>query len=171
MEMIGEMNASHTGISAGGQLPGRANQQERVQTRYPGFEMEPDSSGFYKVSSIFRKGPADHEYVKLAVGNYVLALNDKELKTSENYWKLFNILPGRKFEFLVNSKPSTDGAWIVLSIRLPPPRRATSSTTAGWTTARPPSNNSPTARSAICTSRPWMRLRWRNSSSTCGEPG
>jgi tricorn protease len=113
MEMIGDMNASHTGISAGGQIPGRVNQEERVQTRYPGFEMEADSSGFYKVSSIYRKGPADHEYVRLAVGNFVLALNDKELKTSENYWKLFNILPGRKFEFLVNSKPSTDGAWIV----------------------------------------------------------
>ena len=26
---------------------------------------------------------------------------------------LFNILPGKKFEFLVNSKPSTDGAWTV----------------------------------------------------------
>ena len=35
------------------------------------------------------------------------------MKTSENYWKLFNILPGKKFEFLVNSKPSTDGAWTV----------------------------------------------------------
>jgi len=43
----------------------------------------------------------------------VLAVNGKELKTTENYWKLFNILPGRKFEFLVNSKPSTDGAWTV----------------------------------------------------------
>ena len=40
-------------------------------------------------------------------------MNGKELKTSENYWQLFNILPGRKFEFLVNSKPSPDGAWNV----------------------------------------------------------
>jgi tricorn protease len=43
----------------------------------------------------------------------VLAVNDKDLKTSDNYWKLFNILPGKKFEFLVNSKPSTEGAWMV----------------------------------------------------------
>ncbi|MDR3700880.1 MAG: S41 family peptidase [Candidatus Sulfopaludibacter sp.] len=113
MEMIGDMNASHTGISAGGVIPGRAAQDERVQTRYPGFDMEPDASGFFKVSYIYRKGPADHEYVKLAVGNYILGVNDKEMKTSENYWKLFNILPGRKFEFMVNSKPSTDGAWMV----------------------------------------------------------
>jgi tricorn protease len=113
MEMIGDVNASHTGISAGGVIPGRMSQDERVQTRYPGFEMEPDASGFYKVSYIYRKGPADREYLKLAVGNYILGVNDKEMKTSENYWKLFNILPGRKFEFLVNSKPSTDGAWVV----------------------------------------------------------
>ncbi len=113
MEMIGDMNASHTGISAGGVIPGRAAADERVQTRYPGFEMEPDASGLYKVSYIYKKGPADHEYAKLAVGNYVLAVNDKELKVSENYWKLFNILPGHKYEFLVNSKPSADGAWTV----------------------------------------------------------
>jgi tricorn protease len=114
MEMIGDMNASHTGISGGSRLPGQAQAEERVQTRHPGFEMEPDdASGHYKISYIYRKGPADHDYVKLAVGNYILAVNDKELKTTENYWKLFNILPGRKFEFLVNSKPSTEGAWTV----------------------------------------------------------
>jgi tricorn protease len=112
MEMIGDMNASHTGISGGGVIPGRTP-EEHVQTRYPGFDLEPDASGYYKVAYIYKKGPADHDYVKLAPGNYILAVNDKELKTSENYWKLFNILPGRKFEFVVNSKPSTDGAWTV----------------------------------------------------------
>ncbi|MBZ5726208.1 MAG: DPP IV N-terminal domain-containing protein [Acidobacteriia bacterium] len=113
MEMIGEMNASHTGISGGGVIPGQPQPAERVQTRYPGFELEPDASGYYKVSYIYRKGPADHEYLKIAAGNYILAVNDKELKTRDNYWKLFNILPGRKFEFLVNSKPAADGAWTV----------------------------------------------------------
>ncbi len=113
MEMIGDMNASHTGISGGGRLPGQTQTEERIQTRYPGFDIEPDSSGYYKVAYIYRKGPADHDYVRLAAGNFVLAVNDKQLKTSDNYWKLFNILPGRKFEFLVNSKPALDGAWTV----------------------------------------------------------
>jgi tricorn protease len=113
MEMIGDINSSHTGISAGGIIPGRATEEERVQTRYPGFEMEADASGFYKVSYIYKKGPVDHDYTKIAVGNYVLSVNDKDLKTSDNYWKLFNILPGKKFEFRVNSKPSADGAWTV----------------------------------------------------------
>jgi tricorn protease len=113
MEMIGDMNASHTGISGGTRLPVQGPPEERIVTRHPGFEIQPDSSGYYKVSYIFRKGPADHDYVKLAVGNYVLAVNGKELKSGDNYWKLFNILPGRKFEFLVNSKPAADGAWAV----------------------------------------------------------
>ncbi|HEV3201880.1 MAG TPA: S41 family peptidase [Bryobacteraceae bacterium] len=113
MEMIGDMNASHTGISAGGLLPGRTQPEDRIQTRHPGFELEPDASGYYKVSYIYKKGPVDRDYVKLTVGDYVLAVNDKPMKTSENYWKLFNILPGRKFEFLVNSKAAVDGAWTV----------------------------------------------------------
>ena len=112
MEMIGELNASHTGISGGGVLPGRTA-EERVQTRYPGFDLEPDASGYFKVAYIYHKGPADHDYVRLAPGNFILAVNDKPLKTGDNYWKLFNILPGRKFEFLVNSKPAADGAWTV----------------------------------------------------------
>ncbi len=112
MEMIGELNASHTGVSGGTRLPGQTP-EERVQTRYPGFDLETDASGYYKVSYIYKKGPADHDYVKLATGNYILSVNEKSLKTSDNYWKLFNILPGRKFEFLVNSKPSPEGAWTV----------------------------------------------------------
>jgi tricorn protease len=113
MQMIGELNASHTGVTGGGNLPGDRDSTERVQTRYPGFNLEPDASGYFKVSYIYTKGPADHDYVKLSVGDYILAVDDKELKTKDNYWQLFNILPGRKFEFLVNSKPSTDGAWTV----------------------------------------------------------
>jgi tricorn protease len=113
MTMIGELNASHTGISGGGNLPGQPAAPERIQTRYPGFELAPDSSGFYKISRIYRKGPADHEYVKLATGNFILAIDGKSLTIKDNYWQLFNLLPGQKFEFLVNNKPGTDGAWTV----------------------------------------------------------
>jgi len=112
MEMIGELNASHTGISGGGTLPGETP-VERVTTRHPGFELATDASGYYKVASIYRHGPADHEYVKLSPGNFILALDGRELKTRDNYWQWFNTLNGQKFEFLVNSKPSTDGAWTV----------------------------------------------------------
>jgi tricorn protease len=51
--------------------------------------------------------------VKLSPGNFILAVNGKELKTKDNYWELFNILPGRKLEFLVNSTATVSGAWTV----------------------------------------------------------
>jgi tricorn protease len=109
MEMIGELNASHTGISGGE----RSQSQERTQTRHPGFELEPDDSGHFKVGHIFKKGPADHDYVKLSKGDFILAVDGKPFKTTDNYWKLFNLVPGRKFEFTVNSKPELEGAWTV----------------------------------------------------------
>ncbi|HEV2688447.1 MAG TPA: hypothetical protein VGV35_07825, partial [Bryobacteraceae bacterium] len=111
MEMISEMNASHTGITGGGSADFIS---APVQTRHPGFDLEPDeASGYYKVAYIYKKGPADHDYVKLNVGDYILAVNDKELKTSDNYWKTFNLYFGRKFEFTVNNKPEMDGSWTV----------------------------------------------------------
>jgi tricorn protease len=109
MQMIGELNASHTGVSGGG----RSDNTERVSTRYPGFDLEADSSGYYKVSHLYKKGPADHDYIRISIGDFILAVNGKPLKTSDNYWKFFNLIAGRKLELLVNSKPQTDGAWSV----------------------------------------------------------
>jgi tricorn protease len=110
MMMIGKLNSSHTGISGGGVLPGQPP-PERVQTRYPGFDMEQGASGYFKVSHIYRKGPADHDYTRLHVGDFILSVNGKDLKSDDNYWQYFNALPGRRFEFVVNSKPQTDGSW------------------------------------------------------------
>ena len=112
MQMIGQLNASHTGIT-GGYTPGDAP-ADRIATFFPGFDLEPDPSGRYKVASILRKGPADPEWVKLRGGDFILAVNGVELKVPDNYWKLFNLVPGRKFEFTVNDKPDFDGAWTVL---------------------------------------------------------
>ena len=48
MMMIGELNASHTGVS-GGPADG---ERSPAQTRYPGFELEADPSGYYRVGHI-----------------------------------------------------------------------------------------------------------------------
>ena len=104
--ILGELNASHTGISA---TP--ADVRTQVQTRFPGFELEADPSGYYKVSYVYKGGPADKDFVKVAVGNFILAVNDHDLKAGENYWKLYSAVPGRKMEFTLNSKPVREGAW------------------------------------------------------------
>jgi tricorn protease len=108
LQMIGEMNASHTGISGGGE-PNR----QAIQTRFPGFELAADPSGFYKVSWIYKDGPADKDYVRLSVGDYIITVNGQMLHSGDNYWRNYNLASGRKFEFQVNSKPQADGAWAV----------------------------------------------------------
>jgi tricorn protease len=105
-EMIGELNASHTGISGGRQV-------NADQTRFPGFELVADTNGHYKVSVIYRHGPADEPGIKLHEGDFVLAIDGQPLKAGDNYWKAYTLAPGTKIDFTVNSKPVTEGAWSV----------------------------------------------------------
>jgi tricorn protease len=81
-EMIGELNASHTGVSG----PPTRPMPRAYQTRFLGFEMEP-ADGRYRVSHVYRNGPADREWLDLKVGDYVLAIDGQELKAGDNYWK------------------------------------------------------------------------------------
>jgi tricorn protease len=110
MMMIGELNASHTGVSGGG---GGGGDIQRPQTRHPGFDVISDASGFYKVGHIYKDGPADRDFLKIKEGNFIIALDDRDLKTSDNYWRWFTVAPGSKFHFLVNDKPAKEGAWDV----------------------------------------------------------
>ena len=73
----------------------------------------PIASGFYKVGHIYKNGPADHDYLKIKKGNFVVSVDDHDLKTSDNYWRYFTLAPARKFHFLINDKPAKDGAWDV----------------------------------------------------------
>ncbi|HSC29919.1 MAG TPA: S41 family peptidase, partial [Vicinamibacterales bacterium] len=108
MMMIGHLNASHTGVSGG------PNDLDRTQqTRYPGFDLVADASGFYKVGHIYKDGPADHDYLKLATGNFVLSVDGRDLKSGESYWPHFTLASGSKFHFMVNDKPTKEGAWAV----------------------------------------------------------
>lgn len=108
MEMIGELNASHTGVSGGA-----GQERNAPQTRHPGFELEADSSGYYKVKFLYKKGPADKDFLKIKPGDFVLALNGQEMKAPANYWQLYTETTARRFEFLVNSTPTQQGAWTV----------------------------------------------------------
>ncbi len=109
MMMIGELNASHTGVSGG---PADA-ERSPAQTRHPGFDLVADASGYYRVGHVYKTGPADHDYLKIKEGDFIIALDDRDLKTTDNYWQYFTISAGRKFHFLVNGKPVRDGAWEV----------------------------------------------------------
>ncbi len=109
MMMIGELNASHTGVSGGPSTVERSV----ATTRYPGFELVADPAGLYRVGHVWKGGPADKEYVKVHTGDFLLAIDDHALKTSENQWRYFTQSAGRKFRFLLNDKPAREGAWEV----------------------------------------------------------
>jgi tricorn protease len=106
-EMIGELNASHTGAAPppGGRIGG-------VSTGNLGVDLEPDSaSGRYRVTYVYEGGPADKDWVKVNVGDYLIAIGGKEVKAGDEYWQLLNDRLNRKVEVTFNNKPAADGAW------------------------------------------------------------
>jgi tricorn protease len=103
-EMIGEINASHTGAYASGE-------GSTYQTRQLGIELSPDNdAGRYKVSHIYTEGPADKDYVKLAVGDYLLAIDGKEVRAGDDYFGILNHPLNKKVVLTVNDKPSPEGS-------------------------------------------------------------
>jgi tricorn protease len=106
-EMIGELNASHTGAAAG-----PSGRQGGVSTAQLGIELEADgAAGRYKVTHVYEDGPADKDWVKVSAGNYLIAINGKPVKVGDNYWELLNHRLNRKVEVTFNSKASEDGSW------------------------------------------------------------
>jgi tricorn protease len=101
--MIGEINASHTGVSG----PPTRRMTPLYTTRYLGFELEPDN-GRYRIAHIYRDGPADKEWVTLSSGEYVLAIGGQEIRAGDDYWKILSTLENEYVPVRVSRTP--DGA-------------------------------------------------------------
>jgi tricorn protease len=107
-EMIGELNASHTGAAPPPRGPGAGG----VNTSNLGLELEPDkAAGRYKVTYIYEDGPADKDWVKVKVGDYLLAIDGKQVKAGDEYWELLNSRLNRKVNVTFNSTATEAGAW------------------------------------------------------------
>src|SRR5206468_7882394 len=107
-EMIGELNASHTGAAPppGGRAAGG------VSTGNLGIELEPDSAGGrYRVTYVYEDGPADKDWVKVSVGDYLIAIGGKQVKAGDEYWQLLNDRLNSKVEVTFNDKHGEDDAW------------------------------------------------------------
>jgi tricorn protease len=106
-EMIGELNASHTGAA-----PPVGPREGAAQTRHLGIEFEPDQpAGRYKVTYIYADGPADKDWVKVKTGDYLIAIDGKPVTSNDNYWKLLNNPLNRRVTVTFNSKPMEEGSW------------------------------------------------------------
>lgn len=104
-EMIGELNASHTGVSG----PSGIDVPPTYSTRYLGIEMEPADRGSYMVTHIYRNGPADKEWIDLKVGDYVHAINGQDILAGDNYWKILNNMLNDFATVTVSSSPRRGG--------------------------------------------------------------
>jgi tricorn protease len=104
-EMIGELNASHTGAAPppGGQAGG-------TTTYHLGVELAPER-GRYRVTHIYKNGPADKDWVKVAVGDYLIAIDGTPVRAGDNYWKLLSNRLNRRVMVTFNSQPEPAGAW------------------------------------------------------------
>ena len=103
--MIGELSSSHTGMSG----PASRTMDRLYNTRFLGFEMEP-ADGVYRITHIYRDGPADKEWLNLAVGDYVLAVDGQSLKAGDNYWKILSTGTTEYVPVKVSKTPSGDNA-------------------------------------------------------------
>ena len=84
-QMIGELNASHVGVRG----PPSRPMDNQYETKFVGVEVEP-ADGRYRVTHVYRDGPADKEWLDIEVGDYVLAIDGQEVQAGENYWNLLN---------------------------------------------------------------------------------
>jgi tricorn protease len=101
--MIGELNSSHTGVSG----PSSANVPRQYTTRYLGFELDPQG-GKYRVSHVYRDGPADKDWIDINVGDYVQSIDGVDVKAGDDYWK---ILSKTENEYIpVKVSKTADGA-------------------------------------------------------------
>ena len=107
-EMIGELNASHTGAAP----PPRGAGGGGVSTGHLGVELESDTTaGRYRVTHVYEDGPADKDWVRVKVGDYLLAINGRPVKAGDDYWDLLNNRLNRKVTVTFNSTASEQGAW------------------------------------------------------------
>ncbi len=112
-EMVSELNAGHTYVSGGDfEIP------DRAPVGLPGarFELDADA-GRYRIASIFPghneepgyRSPLTEVGVDVAVGDYLLAVDGRELSGSDNPYRLLQHLTGA-VTLTVSSEPSTQGA-------------------------------------------------------------
>jgi tricorn protease len=113
-EMIGELNASHTGASAGRGRGASPGEGPAVLTHHLGLDLQSDAaSGRYKVTHVYEEGPADKDWIKVAKGNYLIAIDGKDVKAGDDYYAFLGRRLNRKVELTLNDKPTSQGAWTV----------------------------------------------------------
>jgi tricorn protease len=111
-QLLSELAVGHC-HAAGGELP----QIDRVPGGLLGADYEIDS-GFYRIKHIYEgeswnpdlRAPLNVPGVLVKEGDYILAVNGRELKAPCNIYSLFQNTAGKQVVLKVNDKPEMNGA-------------------------------------------------------------
>ena len=112
-ELISELSTSHTYVG-GGEQP----KKPHVSVGMLGADYEADG-GFYRITKIYAgenwndatRSPLTDPGLKVKVGDYLIAVNGQETRSSRSVYSYFQDLAGKLVALKINSKPSADGAW------------------------------------------------------------
>jgi len=113
-QMVGELCVSHTYIWGGDYGPAKLP-DDPVYTGLLGVDLKPSHNGYYKFATIYGpteynrnlKSPLVRPDIDLKEGDYLIAINGKEIKYPENFYKYLQLTNGQKTSITVNSKPSS----------------------------------------------------------------
>lgn len=113
-EMIGELATSHTYIWGGDM-----GRPEIIPVGMLGADIVADEkAGRYRIAKIFEwepsapssVSPLSLSYAGIKEGDYILAVNGKEIETSKDFYSYFVNLANEQVELTVNDRPTLDGA-------------------------------------------------------------
>lgn len=111
-EMMGEMVVGHNYVS-GGDFP----EVKPIQIGLLGADYETDN-GYYRFKKVYNgenwnpnlKAPLTQPGVTVKAGEYLIAVNGRPLRATDNVYSFFENLVGKQVVLKVNSKPSESGA-------------------------------------------------------------
>ena len=118
-QMVGELCVSHTYISGGDMSPQGGASASPLFTGLLGCDLVADTqAGYYRIARIY--GPTEHNRdlrgplvrpdIDVKEGDYLIAINGREVKPPADYFKLLQVLPGQKVKVTVAAKPASVGA-------------------------------------------------------------
>jgi tricorn protease len=101
--MIGELNGSHLGCYGGG--------RGGKDTGRLGYVADPTYKGpGIKVAEVFPRGPLDQPEATIKPGQFILAIDGKEVDNTEKVYALLEDKAGERVKLLVNDTASKEGA-------------------------------------------------------------
>ncbi len=115
-EMVGELNASHQGASGGDE-----RETPTASMAHLGASLELDEkTGFARIARIFRgekastssmeQSPLNNDYVKVKEGDYLLAIDGREIRPFENFHQYLVDKTSNRITITTNGAPEMKGA-------------------------------------------------------------